>query len=88
MYAIVTRIQPATDKVGTRVRATCKQYTLKVAYNHALDALENHQVAASELAKRMSWYGEWTCGELPTGDMAHTLHDVNTRVTVRKERLL
>lgn len=73
MQAIVTRIQPATGMRGTRVKAICSSHVARVAYDHKLDALGNHQNAAREVARRMKWHGEWTTGEMPNGDMVHTM---------------
>jgi hypothetical protein len=48
----------ASDEDGNRVR---------VAYEHGLNAAENHARAASAFLEKFSWSGEWVGGSLNNG---------------------
>lgn len=68
MQAIVTKYLGPTDHRGSRVKAKCEAGTLTVSWDHALDADDNHYVAAKMLAERLGWVGP-NYGRLVGGGM-------------------
>jgi hypothetical protein len=65
MQAIVTKYLRPTNHRGARVKATCQARSYVIPYDHALDAPDNHRVAAMNLAVLMQWEGIWIGGGMP-----------------------
>lgn len=71
MYrAIITKFLPPTNTVGLRVKACVDGSRLIVAWDHGLDAPENHVRAANSLALKLGWLpGEDRPWELAGGSL-------------------
>ena len=54
--AIVTKYLPPTDKLGSRVRASCPAGALTSRWNHDFSIQRNHELAALALAKQLGWH--------------------------------
>ena len=79
MQAIITKLLPATDTKGTRVKATCavSKHSATVPYSYGLPgADENHAAALMALIRKlrkaspgMAHYGDadWHRGVTPDG---------------------
>src|SRR4051812_13534711 len=69
MYAaaINTKFLGPTDSRGARVKATSQAGSLTLAWDHALGASDNHAAAASALASKLRWAGQWIAGGMPDG---------------------
>lgn len=67
MQAIVTKYLGPTNHRGARIKATAQAGSITLSWDHALNADDNHQAAASELARRKGWAGVWVGGWLPSG---------------------
>lgn len=66
--AITTHVLRPTDTKPTRVKATSASgKNATTAWDHALDAFENHAAAARELIDRMQWDGHWEAGASAKG---------------------
>ena len=77
MQAIVTKVLPATDTKGRRVKATCEAGSVIVSYHDhrtgcrfdneefAPYEVRAHVRAISTLLERLDWSGEWVLGWLP-----------------------
>lgn len=84
MQAILTRVIPATNTRGTRIKATCAAGSITLDY-HAYDGPggglgdvePRHAWVAQKLVEKLGWtggrYGELVTGCLPTGDYCHVL---------------
>jgi hypothetical protein len=70
MQAIVTKYLCPTNSRGARVKATCQAGSMTVAWDHALNATDNHREAGMALVFQRGWYshGTWKQGALPNGD--------------------
>lgn len=80
--AIVTRVLPATDTKGARVRATSKHKMVTIGWDHGVDAAGNHELASLELLRLLDDItpGLWVrsavvSAELPNGDHVHIVKD-------------
>lgn len=61
--AITTKFIPATNTLGSRIKATASGGTsVTLGYEHALSSTQNHLEAAKTLADRMGWAGQWHSG--------------------------
>jgi len=74
--AILTRVLPATNTRGTRIKATAQAGSVTIGYDEAGSTPEErHAVAANILAKKFGWdnrdyYGPLVGGVLPDGSYA------------------
>ena len=57
MSIIRTRYRPATDRTGSRIRATHGRDSLTVPYDYAMSGPENHRDAAKALALKLGMRG-------------------------------
>jgi uncharacterized protein (DUF1501 family) len=58
MDAIETRFMGATNTRGSRIKATTlgnNVQSVTVAYDHALNAWDNHRAAAETLIQKLGW---------------------------------
>lgn len=75
--AIVTRVFPATNSRGARIKATAQAGTVYIGYDEAgTNADERHAAAAAKLAAKFGWnnpdyYGPFVAGALPDGSYVH-----------------
>ena len=53
--AIQTRYISPTDYRGSRVKATAEAGSVTLSWDHALNATDNHRIAAETLAKKYGW---------------------------------
>lgn len=83
--AIVTKYLPPTDFKGARIVAKAQAGQKTYAWNHALDAADNHISAAKLFADFWGWEGNWRSGVLPSGEYCHVkeVGDVSFRVEER-----
>lgn len=65
--AIVTKYFGPTNARGSRIKASAEAGSVTVAYDHALDNLENHAKAAATLAKKWGWGGKYVAGGTSDG---------------------
>ena len=56
LSAITTKILPATNTRGTRVKATAARVGLIRAWDYELSAEQNHHAAARELWASLGWH--------------------------------
>ena len=69
MQTIATKYLGATDHLSARIKAThTGAYTsVTLGYDDALSDADNHIAAASALAHKLEWEGEYTGGHTSTG---------------------
>ena len=67
MQAIETEYRGPTNTRGSRIIARAQAVRISVPYDHALSIQENHDRAASELARQRGWAGVWVGGGSPSG---------------------
>lgn len=65
--AITTKYLAATDRRGSRIKATARAGTVIVPYDSGLSSTRNHAEAAKALAVKLKWPGAWLAGGLPGG---------------------
>jgi hypothetical protein len=66
--AIETKFYGPTNSSGSRIVAKAWAGSVKVHYNHALNADQNHLQAAKALADKMGWGGLWIGGGRAAGN--------------------
>jgi hypothetical protein len=86
MQSIQTKYLPATNTLGSRIKATCERGSITIWYPHDLSGDEVHREAARALVWRFieedknqnstppasnPWGREFVSGSLPDGTMAH-----------------
>lgn len=73
MQAIVTRYFGPAARLGSRIKAKARAGSITVHYDSALGSEANHDKAASALADKFKWAGEWYSGGAPdgSGDMVY-----------------
>lgn len=98
MQAILTKVIPATNTKGTRIKATCAAGSLTLDY-HAYDGPggglgdqeQRHAWVARKLAEKLGWtghrYGELVTGCLPSGDYCHVSTEAVTIVRGFREMI-
>lgn len=91
MQAIHTKILPATNTKGTRIKATCQAGSITIGY-HSVDEGgifsedDRHRAVARMLQKKLGWtsdvgrYGEIVTGCLPDGTYCHVLTEAVTHI--------
>jgi hypothetical protein len=52
MQAIITKYRGPTDRLGSRITAECERGKLTIAWDHGLDAPENHRAACDALCAK------------------------------------
>lgn len=71
MQAITTKFLGPTNSRGSRIVAKCQAKRIFVNWDYSLDLDANHELAATELSKRLGWdkapYGKMVGGALPDG---------------------
>jgi hypothetical protein len=65
--AIETTFYGPTDFNGSRIVARCQARRITVPYRHAFSSDWNHATAASMLAERLGWTGNWYGGANANG---------------------
>lgn len=65
--AIVTKFLGPTNFRGSRIKATAAARSITVEWPHALNIEEAHAFAASQLAEKLRWHGQWFGGGMPAG---------------------
>ena len=76
MQAIETKILPATNTKGTRVKATCQAKSIIRSTGQISESLDKYQrTVAIELAAEMGWldYCDIVSGWLPSGNGCHVM---------------
>ncbi len=74
MYqAIVTRYHGPTNVKGSRIKATAAAGSVILDWDDALNADDNHMVAAENFAAKYDWKGCWHTGGLPDGSRVHSV---------------
>ena len=88
MQAIQTKYLPATNTLGSRIKATCERGSITIDYPHELSGDAVHREAALQLLERFvsedwtersiapssnPWKREFATGCLPDGTYAHVL---------------
>jgi len=88
MQAIHSKYIPATNTLGSRIKATCERGSITIDYPHELSGDAVHRKAALQLLERFvsedwaeraippsqnPWKREFVTGCLPDGTMAHIL---------------
>lgn len=88
MQAIQTKYLPATDRRGSRIKATCERGSIIIDYPHDLSGDEVHREAVRQLIEKFveedrvnykshpawnPWRREFATGCLPDGTFAHVL---------------
>ena len=74
MQAIVTKLIPATDHHGTRVKATCAGGSITIPFDYEKDEFTQQRDAAWKLVAKLGWEKSnflMETGTLPNGDLCH-----------------
>lgn len=86
MQAIITKYLPATDRLSSRIKATCARGSVTVSYPHEFSGDAIHAYAANKLVEKFvaedvkqyrtppaknPWAKARVLGTLPSGDVAH-----------------
>ena len=66
MQAIITRFLPATNRLGSRIKAQACKHSLTISYPYGENTGNAHRMAAEQLAAKLEWVGE-PYGELIGG---------------------
>lgn len=66
--AITTKYLGPTNCRGSRIKARAAAGSVTIDYPHALNHDKAHAFAASKLAERYGWHGQWFGGGLPSED--------------------
>jgi hypothetical protein len=84
--AIETKLLPATNTKGIRIKAFCARGSFAIPYDHSLDLAHNHRAAALALVakfvredndqygpnnERNPWARPLVTGSLPSGNYVH-----------------
>jgi hypothetical protein len=71
MQTIITKYLPATNTLGSRIKAMTssghKGSTYTVGWDHSLNVEGNHTHAAQLLLNKLGWQGKWRMGGLTSG---------------------
>jgi hypothetical protein len=67
LQAITTKYLSPTNTRNTRVKATAAAGSVTVSWDHALDDRQNHAAAASALATKNGWTGDFVAGGMADG---------------------
>lgn len=66
--AIMTKYLCTTNHRGSRIKATCRQGSVTVPFEHGLSIENNHIAACVALTRKLGWGGNWAMGDLfPNG---------------------
>jgi hypothetical protein len=79
--AIIATFIRATSTKPARVRATCADGSVALAWDWSLHEL-NYAVAAQSLAHKMRWAGTWCGGSLPRQPSYVFVKDGDTAFTI------
>ncbi len=72
MKAIQTKYLPATNTLGSRVKAWAEGgNAVTIPYPHELSGAEVHRAAAQALVDKLGWNMPFITGGLPNGDYCH-----------------
>lgn len=63
--AVTTKFLPATNILGSRVKATAVGGSVTLSWDHTLSSEHNHAAAAKKLIEQQGWPGAWHIGALP-----------------------
>lgn len=85
MQAIHTRWHGPTNRLGSRVVASCQAGRITLACDGALPLRGQHRAAAVRLAEKLGWAGPWCGGQLRDGSFAWTLPDVYCHFTIESK---
>lgn len=85
--AIVTKYLGPTRTRGARIVAKALAGRKTYAWDHALDAAENHISAAKRFADHWGWEGNWRTGILPNGEYCHVKQAGNVSFRVEERNL-
>jgi len=78
--AIVTKYLGPSNVRGSRVKATAQAGSLTLNWDDALNAGDNHRIAAHALARKFKWSGAWVGGGLPSGENAWVMDPQGSQV--------
>ncbi len=69
MQAISTKYIPATDRRGSRIKATAYRKSITIPYDDTQGENQAHHNAFQALAEKLGWLdvGTWYVGGCPTG---------------------
>jgi len=62
MQTIKTTFLPATNHLGSRIKASSYAGSLTISYDHSLDSEQAHAKAAILFAKKKGWSGDLISG--------------------------
>lgn len=66
MKAIITKYLPATNKNGSRIKASAEGVkSVSVSFNYDLNTEQNHAAAAGKLCEKYGWTKKLVSGGLP-----------------------
>lgn len=71
MQAIITKYIGPTNTRGARIAASAAAGRIYLDWDDALNADDNHALAARFFAQKYQWGGKWAHGVLPSGDHVH-----------------
>ena len=74
--AIITRYHGAGNVKGSRIKATASAGSVTLQWDDGLSSDANHIAAATALARKFDWAGEWYTGGLPDGSQVHVCGDI------------
>lgn len=82
MQTIITKYLPATNTLGSRIKAMTssghKGSTYTVGWDHSLNVEGNHTHAAQLLLNKLGWHGKWRMGGLTSGFVFVNTDDINS----------
>lgn len=70
--AITTRYHGPTSTRGSRITARASAGSVTLPYDHSLDGVDNHALAAHNLANKLGWVGVWVGGMTHGSDCVWT----------------
>ena len=67
MQAITTKYLGPTNTKGSRIKATCKDGSVTVGYDNALNSSDNHDAACKALLNKLECGGHYIGGGYSNG---------------------
>ncbi len=68
LQAIQTKYLPATNNLGSRIKASAEAGSIIVPWDHSLGIAENHLHAAAAFAVKLGWKGDLHGGVMKGGE--------------------
>ena len=89
MQTIITKYLPATNTLGSRIKAMTSSghrgSTYTVEWDDSLDVEGNHADAAQKLLDRLGWLGMWRMGSTDKGYVSVNVDDINSPKLMAKQ---